>query len=212
VKNLWQRGLSPNAYIAVVPDDTVALDSGQLPHQIAGPCLASAPGTFCRLAGFALGIGPDLPEVVMRRGFARRGFPLIVFLLAATAACSSTASSSSSSTSTTAPSAAVTTEIFPGTVIVGGNDVHPFNVVVSGGQVTVNLTAAGPPSTIYMGVGVGTYVSPTCTLITGSSVVTAAGATAQLSGAAAAGSYCVEVYDAGNQTAPVTYSVTVTHY
>jgi hypothetical protein len=142
----------------------------------------------------------------------RRGFLPLIFFLATTAACSSTASSSNASTTATAPSAAVTTEIFPGTVAVGGNDVHPFNVALSGGQVSVILTAAGPPSTIYMGVGVGTYSSPTCTLLTGGSVVTAAGTTAQLSGAAAAGSYCVMVYDVGNQTAPVTYSVTVNHY
>jgi hypothetical protein len=143
----------------------------------------------------------------------RRRFQLLIFLLAATAACSSTASSPNASTSATSPSVAVTTEIFPGTVAVGGSDVHPFNVVLPGQQVSVILTAAGPPPTIYMGVGVGTYSSPTCTLITGGSVVTAAGTTAQLSGVvASAGSYCVMVSDVGNQTAPVTYSVTVNHY
>ena len=89
---------------------------------------------------------------------------------------------------------------------------NPFTVTLSGGQVNVNLTAAGPPSTIYMGVGVGTYSAPTCTLLTNGSVVTQAGTTAQLSGTLNAGSYCVMVYDAGNQSAPVSYSVTVNHY
>jgi hypothetical protein len=134
-----------------------------------------------------------------------------ILLFATTAACSSTASTPSSSTSTTAPSGAVTMEIFSGTVTVTGRDFHPFNEVVSG-QVNVVLTAVGPPSTIYMGLGVGTYDGTTCTLLTGGTVVTGAGTTAQLAGAAAAGTYCVEVYDVGNQTAPVAYSVTVNHY
>jgi hypothetical protein len=42
--------------------------------------------------------------------------------------------------------------------------------------------------------------------------VTPAGTSAQLTGTLDAGSYCVMVYDAGNQTAPVTYAVTVNHY
>jgi hypothetical protein len=97
-------------------------------------------------------------------------------------------------------------------VDVGGKDVHPFTVALSGGQINVILTAAGPPSTIFMGLGVGTYSSGTCTLISNGSLVTQAGATAQLSGTVNAGSYCVMVYDAGNQTATITYAVTVNHY
>jgi hypothetical protein len=142
----------------------------------------------------------------------RPGFLCLVLLFATTAACSSTASTSSSSTSTTAPSAPVTTETFSGVVAVSGTDVHPFTVALSGDQVSVVLTAAGPPSTIYMGLGIGTYDGTTCTLLTQGSVVTAAGTTAQLAGAAVAGSYCVQVYDVGNQTVPITYSVTVNHY
>jgi hypothetical protein len=92
------------------------------------------------------------------------------------------------------------------------NDYHPFTVTLSGGQVNVILTAAGPPATIYMGLGVGTYNGTGCTLLTGGSVVAQAGATAQLAGILNAGSYCVMVYDAGNQTASITYSVTVNHY
>ncbi|MGE5245786.1 MAG: hypothetical protein ACM3SQ_16305 [Betaproteobacteria bacterium] len=38
-----------------------------------------------------------------------------------------------------------------------------------------------------------------------------AGTTAQLSGPLDAGSYCVDVFDVGNQAAPVTYPVTVAH-
>jgi hypothetical protein len=80
------------------------------------------------------------------------------------------------------------------------------------GQVNAILTAAGPPSTIYMGLGIGTYSSGTCTLLSGGSVITQAGSVAQLSGTINAGSYCVQVYDAGNQSVAVSYTVTVNHY
>lgn len=117
-----------------------------------------------------------------------------------------------SSATATSPTITVTTETFSGTVEVEGQSVHPFTVSTSGTQVNVNLTAAGPPSTIYMGVGVGTYSNDTCTLLSNGSVLTQAAATAQLGGTVNAGSYCVMVYDAGNQTAAVTYTVVVNHY
>ena len=63
-----------------------------------------------------------------------------------------------------------------------------------------------------MGVGVGTFADSACTLLTNGSIVTQAGSTAQLSGTLDAGSYCVMVYDAGNQVATVNYAVTVDHY
>ena len=136
---------------------------------------------------------------------------LAVLIVTFAQACTSGGDSTSSS-STTTPTASVTTEYFTGTVDVGGKDVHAFTVALSGGQLNVILTSAGPPSTIYMGVGVGTYSSGTCTLISNGYFVTPAGATAQLSGTVNAGSYCVMVYDAGNQGAPVSYAVTVNHY
>jgi hypothetical protein len=127
-----------------------------------------------------------------------------------TAGCSS--SSSSSSSSVTGPSATPTTEVFTGTVPVGGSDSHNFTVALSNGQLNVILTQAGPPSTIYMGLGVGNPGTSGCTLLSGGSTATPGGATAQLSGTVNAGSYCVSVFDIGNQTVDVTYSVTVTHY
>jgi hypothetical protein len=62
-----------------------------------------------------------------------------------------------------------------------------------------------------MSLGIGTFTSSTCTLLTSASVVTQASAIAQLTGTANAGSYCVMVSDAGHQVAPVTHAVTVTH-
>ena len=121
-----------------------------------------------------------------------------------------------SSTSTTAatptPTAPSSNESFSGTVSVAGNDFHPFTVATAGATLSVTLTAAGPPSTIFMGLGLGAYDAPTCSLLNNAYLTTQAGAAAQLSGTAGAGSYCVVVYDVGNQTGPITYAVTVSHY
>jgi hypothetical protein len=121
--------------------------------------------------------------------------------------------SSASTTPTTAPTANPTTDKFTGTVPVGGSDVKTFNILLANGQLNVILTAAGPPATIQMGLGVGSYSGSTCTLFQGGFVTVPAGATAQLAGTAtSAGAYCVQVSDVGNQTAPVTYAVTVIHF
>jgi hypothetical protein len=121
-------------------------------------------------------------------------------------------SSSSDSTTPAGPTATVTTDNFSGSVDPGGKTFNQFSITLSGGQVNVTLTSAGPPSTIYMGLGVGTFSDPNCTLLSNGSVVTQAGSTAQLSGTLNAGTYCVMVYDAGNQVATVNYAVTVNHY
>ena len=112
----------------------------------------------------------------------------------------------------TAPTPTISSETFAGTVAVGGVAFHPFTVTLAGGQITIILTAAGPPATIFMGLGVGTIAGDACTLLPNASVATPAGATAQLTGTISAGSYCVRVWDIGNQTADVTYAVTVNHY
>lgn len=129
-----------------------------------------------------------------------RRFALALGFAVAAAACGS-------STPVTAP--ATTTETFTGTVQVGGADSHTFTVA-SFGQVDITLTAAGPPATIMMGLAVGTPSGGTCTLTT-TPVSTSAGTTPQFSGTANAGSYCVQVFDIGNQLAAITYTVTVAH-
>lgn len=142
----------------------------------------------------------------MRRLFA-------VLLLGVTSVLSASCDNGGSSTTTpTSPSATLVTENFTGTVDPGGSASNPFNVTTSGNQVNVILTAAGPPTTIYMGLAVGTWANSTCTQLTNGAVLAQAGATAQLSGTVNAGAYCVQVYDVGNQTAQITYAVTVTHY
>ncbi|HEX7793805.1 MAG TPA: hypothetical protein VF456_05605 [Vicinamibacterales bacterium] len=136
----------------------------------------------------------------------------ICLALLASAACSG-GSSSGTPTTPSSPPLAPTNETFTGTVSVGGSDTHQFVVKLSNGLVTATLTAAGPPPTIAMGLGIGTIASGTCTLIPNGSIITPAGTSPQLSGTNfQAGTYCVGVFDVGQQTGDVTYSVTVAHY
>ncbi|MBZ5558431.1 MAG: hypothetical protein LAO77_14265 [Acidobacteriia bacterium] len=134
---------------------------------------------------------------------------LALALLASACGSSSSSSSTSSTTSTTAPTTTVTTDTFSGTVPVKGRDVHAFTTSATG-AVTVVLTAASPPATIVMGVGIGTPSGSNCPPLAGASVNTAAGG-GPAPGILTAGSYCVVVSDVGNQTAPVAYTVTVNH-
>jgi hypothetical protein len=135
---------------------------------------------------------------------------LLALALAPTLTMAACTGSNSPTATVTTPTATTSTETFPGTVAVGGVSFSPFNVSQTG-TVNVTLTAAGPPSTIWMGLGIGTPSATTCAVIQADTTVTPAGATAQLSGTLSAGSYCVQVYDVGNQVTPVTYSVTVAH-
>lgn len=129
-----------------------------------------------------------------------------IALIVAGAGCNK----NSPTAATTPPSVTRTTDTFTGTVAVGGSDVHSFAVSVTG-TVDVTLTAAAPPSTIVMGVSIGTLADGTCVAFAGASAKTSAGASAQLSGMLSPGTLCVDVYDVGNQTAPVTYTLAVLH-
>jgi hypothetical protein len=126
-------------------------------------------------------------------------------LLTLVAACGG-----SSSSSATTPSPARTTESFSGTVAVAGSAFHSFRVSATG-QTEVTLTAASPPPAVVMGVALGTVDDAGCTRLAGGTVNTAAGTTPQLAGLTSPGTLCVQIRDVGNQTAPVTYSVSVTH-
>jgi hypothetical protein len=136
---------------------------------------------------------------------------ILLVLSVTTAACTSSADTSSLTSTTTSPSATLVTDTFTGTVPVGSSDIHTF-VLSQAGELDVTLTAAGPPPTIFMGIGVGTLSGTSCVFLSGSTANVQASTTAQLAGSnIAAGTYCVAVYDIGNQAAPVTYALTVVH-
>jgi hypothetical protein len=134
------------------------------------------------------------------------GAGCVVLIALAAAACGS----DSSSTAATPAATARTTDTFTGTVAVHGSDFHSFPISATG-IVDVTLTAATPPSTIVMGLSIGTPANGTCTALAGASTTAAAGSSVQLSGMTTAGTLCVDVHDIGNQSAPVSYTVSVTH-
>jgi hypothetical protein len=134
--------------------------------------------------------------------------PIAVAL--AVSACGTSADSGSGS-AVTSPTSPLTTETFTGTVAVGASDIHNF-VIAQTGELDITLTAAGPPSTIFMGVGIGTLSGANCVFLPNGTANVQASTTPQLTGTSVtSGSYCVSVYDIGNQAAPVTYSLTVVH-
>ena len=134
---------------------------------------------------------------------------LIAALAIGSAACTGSSTAATAATTTT-PAVARTTETFSGTVPVRGSAFNNFTVTATG-LVEVTLTAAGPPSTIAMSVGVGTQTGTGCTVLAGSAVNTPAGSAVQQSGILSAGALCVKISDLGSQTSAVSYTITVTH-
>jgi hypothetical protein len=133
--------------------------------------------------------------------------------LAAAGCNSSTAdTSAASSLLATAPTSPLVTENFSGTVLTGSNDAHSFTVTSNNSPITLALTTAGPPATITEGFGVGQTIAGSCQLLSGGFGNYTASTTPQLSGTIPTGTYCVMVYDVGNQTAAITYTVVVNHY
>jgi hypothetical protein len=108
------------------------------------------------------------------------------------------------------PAAPTTTENFAGTLAVGGTAFYSFSVAQYG---TVNLTLASvedsDTSTVQLGLALGRPSGTGCT--TGSTVNTAAGAAAQLTGTFDPGVFCAKVFDIGNLVGPTRFGVTIAH-
>jgi hypothetical protein len=104
------------------------------------------------------------------------------------------------------------TDTFNGTVAVGQSSAFPFTVT-NVGNLSITLTAAGPPPTIAMQVGVGqVQFDGSCALFPNGFKTVPAGTTPQIGATQIpAGSYCVAITDVGNATVPVTFSITVMH-
>jgi hypothetical protein len=149
---------------------------------------------------------------VRRVGQVGRRVGVIAVALTAVAALllGTTGCSGDSTPPATAPTVPRTTDTFSGIVVVGGSDFHSFPIAAAG-TVDVTLTAAAPPSAIVMGLSIGTPGDGRCAALAGGSTQTPAGAAVQLSGIASPGTLCVDVHDVGSQSAPVSYTVTVTH-
>lgn len=146
----------------------------------------------------------------MRRvGFTR--LSLLLLVLAAGLSAASCGDDSSSSSGTTSPSPATTTETFSGTFVQSGSSSNAFKVAAAG-TVTVTVTTLAPLSTMSIGTRLTTWDGTTC----GSTVAQNPDSrinAAALSGTAAIGNYCVQIYDSGNVASDwtVEYTLTVAH-
>lgn len=145
-----------------------------------------------------------------------RRWPAVALALAlavASGACdrgSSTTAPTDTTTVTTVADPAIT-EVFNGRVVAGGAAFYSFSVTSNG---TVNLTLAavtglGVPSTVWLGLGIGTPNGEDCSTTT--SLSAQAASVPQITGTYAPGVYCVRVYDVGNLAAPASFSVAIAH-
>lgn len=110
--------------------------------------------------------------------------------------------------SPTAPTP-VSTEDFAGTIDPLGTNIHTFTVKAVG-PLTVLLTSVSPLATLAVGVSIGGWDGTTCTAVAANHNARA-GTASVLSGTANVGNFCVQVYDSGNFTEPVTYAIQVSH-
>jgi hypothetical protein len=112
-------------------------------------------------------------------------------------------------TPTAPPSPA--TETLSGSMAQNGTATRTFTASKSG-TVSVTLAAAGPPSSIVLGLGLGIRAATGLDCKFSTTVNTPAGAAAQLTAAVDAGTYCAGAYDIGN-VGPngISVTVTVTH-
>jgi hypothetical protein len=104
-----------------------------------------------------------------------------------------------------------TTELFAGTLPVGGTRFYSYTVSQPG---TVYLTLASlasgnATSTTHVTLGVGTPAGTGCALQ--NSVTTSAALAAQLEHSSPSGIYCVNVADAGGLTSPMAFAIRIVH-
>jgi hypothetical protein len=99
------------------------------------------------------------------------------------------------------------TDTFAGTLVAKASDGHLITVAKDG-NLDVTLTSLIPTTTITVGLGVGQPVAEGCSLLIYNE---GAKAGTILSGSVGPGTYCVIVYDVGNVTGPLTYTVSVVH-
>lgn len=139
---------------------------------------------------------------------------ICVAALAGAAACGKDSTPTSPTTTTTTTqtvAAASITETFAGSLPVSGARFYAFDVGAYG---TVNLTldqvgGGAVPTSVWVGLGVGVPDGTDCS--TTLSVNTQSGSSAQVSSVLAAGTYCARVYDIGNLSAAVPFSITIAH-
>jgi hypothetical protein len=103
------------------------------------------------------------------------------------------------------------TEMFSGTLAQRSASFYTFTVLQAG-TVSITLTSlGGGSSAVAVGLGIGAPNGTSSCVITSSNPTAIAGTTPQISVTEPAGSYCVQISDVGNLTAPSTFSITIVH-
>jgi hypothetical protein len=113
---------------------------------------------------------------------------------------------------------ATVTETFTGTVNVLNVSSHNFFVGTTG-KLVITLSSVRPTadpetaSNVAVGLGVGVPAGFSCALTLGSdaSKTVQASSSAQIRGTAISGTFCVTIYDVGNLTDSVDYTIIVAH-
>ena len=143
-------------------------------------------------------------------------FCLILLVLVTNVGCNgdtptSPTDTTTTTTTTTTVAEPVFTEEWIDTLAVGGERFYSF-AVTQYGTVNVSLTSVSGqyvPSTVTVGMGLGTPAAETCS--TTSSISTQAGTGPQLTGTYNPGVYCVIVRDVGNLFSAARFSITVAY-
>lgn len=112
-------------------------------------------------------------------------------------------------TPTDTPPPAAITEEFPGSLNPNGGRTHQFDVQTTG-SVQASLTALAPDSEAVIGLSLGTWNGQVCQIILANDNATQG--TTITGSANGTGRFCVRLYDVGNLTGNVDYTVTVIHF
>jgi hypothetical protein len=133
-------------------------------------------------------------------------------LLALVAGCSGSSTSATSSlaslptTPTTTPTAATVTETYTGNLNANGAASYAF--VAQPGTITATLTAIGDGS-VAVGLALGNWTGTSCVLAIASDSTLAGGSV--VGSTTATANVCVRIYDVGNVTATIPYTISVVH-
>ena len=117
----------------------------------------------------------------------------------------------SAAPTTPTPASPTITQVFNGTLPVGGSSFYSFSMSVYG---TVNATLLdiegnGVPPTVTVALGIGTLSSTSCSPTSPTNVQI--GGTVLATTTEQPGTYCVNIADIGNLFSPATFSIEIDH-
>jgi hypothetical protein len=140
-----------------------------------------------------------------------RALPALLLAIAS-AGCSDATDTTTSPT--TVDTTALTTEIFTGTLPVGGLRFYSFTVPRDSAY-SVLLASLGTSQSpalpdLAVGLGIGTPAGTSCRVT--EAVVTTPALARQIDSWTTDGIHCVAIYDVGNLREPVSFAIRFTHY